>query len=208
MRKIPSGIKKLYQGLGLRTYLYAKIRWRICPFEEIEKYLPQSGVIFDIGCGYGMFSHFLSLKSADRQIIGIDNSAKRLNIAKSTLKKHSNIEFIQGDVRNLDLPKCQGAVMSDVLHHLSPIVSEGLLNRIFNRLSPSGRLVIEEVDNKPFWKYVNNLIVDNVLYPTQTINFKPSKQWRELLEKIGFQVEIIPAYRSVPFADVILVCTK
>ena len=116
--KIPQEIKNLYQEFGWKVKLYAVLRWRLCPFEEIEKYLPRQGVALDIGCGYGLLANFLALKSDQRQVIGLDNSLKRLAVAKSTVKNRPNIKFIQKDVSALDLPACQAVVMSDVLHHL------------------------------------------------------------------------------------------
>lgn len=205
---IPQEVKNLYLGLGLKTNLYINSRWRLCPFEKLEKYLPDSGLILDIGCGYGLLSNFLVLKSNKRQVIGIDNFLERLKIAKLSSQRNSKIKYIQADIRDFDLPKCQGVVMSDFLHHLPISVSQDLLKKIFNSLNPGGRLIIEEVDNRPFWKYLSNILIDNLLYFGQKINFKSADYWQESLKKIGFQVEIIPAHHGLPLADVILVCKK
>lgn len=207
-QKIPLEIKKLYQKNNLSKRAYISLRWRLCPFEEIEKYLPDSGIILDIGCGYGLLSNFLAFKSNRRRVIGIDNSQKRLEIAKSTVGNRFNIAFIQEDINNLKLSNCQGAAISDVLHHLSEENFNSLLVEIYKKLEPGGKLIIEEVDNKPFLKYLSNLFIDHVLYPNQKINFRPVSYWKKLLEKIGFQIDIIPAHCHLPLADVILVCSK
>ena len=206
--KIPLEVKKLYKSNSLSKRAYVNLRWRLCPFEKLEKYLPKSGVILDIGCGYGLLTNFLSFKSAQRQVIGIDNSQKRLEVAKSTIKERSNIKFIQGNVDNLELPVCNGAVMSDFLHHLPEKTYSRLLAKIYSKLEPGGKLIIEEVDNKPFWKYLSNLFIDHILYPGQKINFKPADYWRKLLTEIGFQVEIVSAHQELPLSDVIFVCAK
>lgn len=208
IKKIPSEIKELYQGLGFKPNLYISLRWRLCPFEKIEKYLPKSGLILDLGCGYGLLTNLLALKSAQRQVIGIDNSPKRIEVAQLTIGNRSNIKFIRGDIQNLDLPECQGIAMSDFLHHLSNQVWQNLLIRVFNQLSPGGKLVIEEVNNKPFWKYLSNIFIDNLLYFGQKINFKSVNYWQKILKEIGFQVEIVSADQEIPLADVIFICTK
>lgn len=205
---IPQEVKKLYQKSGLSKKAYVSLRWRLCPFEEIEECLPDSGTILDVGCGYGLFTNFLAFRSDRRKVIGIDNSSKRLEVAKSTLGEYPNVEFFQGDIRGLDLPTCQGATMSDVLHHLPEQVSVELLKKIFDNLEPGGKMVIEEVNNRPFWKYLISLFVEFTLYPMQKINFRPAGYWRNILEDIGFRVEIKPAHKNLPLADVMFVCFK
>jgi len=206
--KIPQEVKRLYQGRNLSIRLYTLLRWWLCPFEKMEKYLPEEGIILDLGCGYGLLANFLSLKSDKRRVIGIDNSKRRLEVAKSTIGNRLNIKFIQADIIQSDLPKCRGVVMTDFLHHLPERVLKDLLEKVFNSLEPRGALIIEEVSNNPFWKYISSIIVDKLLYPNQKINFKPAKEWEKILEQIGFRVKIIPAHQSLPLADVILVCAK
>jgi len=206
--KIPNEVKELYKNNSWRSRMYVNLRWRLRPFEKLEKNLPLSGIIIDIGCGYGLLANYLALKSTKRKVIGIDNSENRLKIARSTISNRSNITFINSDITNLNIPEIKEAVISDVLHHLSEEVSIKLLKQIYQKLNSNGKLVIEDVDNQPYWKYFSSVFIDNLLYFGQKINFKPANQWQMILEDIGFHVEKIPAHHGLFLADVILVCTK
>jgi len=206
--KIPTEVKKLYHKNNLKTKLYIILRWRLCPFEKIESLLPKFGTIVDIGCGYGLLTNFLALKSDKRSVIGIDNSFKRIKIAQTTVDKRSNIEFTLTDLRKFKLPKCQAVVMSDLLHHLSEEAIFNLLKRIYNQLNAGGLLIIEEVNNKPFWKYLSNIFIDHLLYPKQKIRFKTINQWEKILREIGFIFQVFEAHQGLPLADTIFICTK
>lgn len=208
MRKIPGEIERLYQGLGLKTRAYIRLRWKLCPFETIANFLPSQGIIIDAGCGYGLLSNYLALDSLSRQIIGIDSSLDRVAVARATVGQRENIKFIQKDINDFDFPQYQAMVMSDFLHHLPANISHSLLNKISNTLEHRGQLIIQEVDRKPYWKYLLTLLIDRFLNPFQKLNYQPVEYWRNLLKEIGFQVEIRPVHQGLPLADVILICTK
>ena len=208
MRKIPKKIYQLYTGFNYKIRIYVKLRWKLCPFELISDFLPLEGVIVDTGCGYGLLANYLSFQSSVRHVIGIDNSLDRLAIAQATINQRKNIKFIQKDIKDLNLDQCQAVVMSDFLHHLPIKVSRDLLNKVFNRLTSGGKLVIQEVDKKPYWKYLITLIIDRLLNPFQKLNYQSVKYWQDILESIGFHVEIKPAHKGLPLADVILICKK
>lgn len=207
--KIPIEVKRLYKKFNFTVKLYISLRWLLCPFEKIESYLPKKGVILDIGCGYGLLANYLAIKSTKRKVIGIDNNLKRLKIAKQTVIDNSRIEFINRDLRKLDLPKCIGVSISDVLHHLPEDILNDLLIEIYNKIEFGGKMIIEEVDTKPRWKYFFSILVDKIiLYPKDKINFKSAKYWENLLKRIGFKVEIILANKGLPLSDIIFICTK
>ncbi len=208
MRKIPGQVAQLYAGLGMREGLYTKLRWKLCPYETIESYLPKKGVIFDMGSGFGMLANFLILKSTERQVVGIDSSLHRTKVAQPTIGKRPNIKFIKQNIMDFDLPECQSVVMSDFLHHLPDGFAQELFTRIYKNLGSNGLLVIQEVDKRPYWKYVTTLCIDRILNLNQKIIYRPASHWQTLLEQAGFSVETIPAHKGLPLSDVIFICQK
>ncbi len=48
---------------GIITKLFIFLRSIILLIEEVEKYIPEEGLIYDIGCGYGLTSLYIALKS-------------------------------------------------------------------------------------------------------------------------------------------------
>lgn len=208
VKKIPKDLHNLYQKAGWLDKLYLKLRWQLCPFEEIEKYVPQSGKIYDLGCGVGILSNLLAFKSPDREIIGVDLSLKRIKVADLSVGDRKNIRFFREDVKDFDLELCDGVVMTDFLHHVFPVVAERILKLIYKKLNPKGKLVIQEVDKFPRWKYLITFSIDRFLNLGKPLYYRLAKDWKEMLQKIGFKVEIIPAHQGLFLSDVLLICTK
>jgi len=208
MRKIPKKVEELYRGLGLKTSLYINLRWLLCPFEKIASFLPVKGVIFDVGCGYGLLANFLSLDFPERKVIGADFSSHRLGIAQKTIGTRKNIEFLQKDVKDLNLESCDGLVVSDFLHHISPDMAKSFFRLIHERLKPEGKLIIQEVDRFPKWKYIATIIIDRLLNFGKPLYYCSADEWQKRLENAGFRVRTVPIHQGLPLADVLFICEK
>lgn len=208
LRVIPKSVKEKYGHLGILDRLYLFLRWMLCPFEIIESYIPQEGVILDIGCGYGLLSNFMAIKSERRRVIGIDSSRKRVDIARASIGKSKNINFYIGDVRDKKIEKCSSVVMSDFLHHISDDVAINLLREINDKLTGEGRLVILDVDKKPFIKYAITYVIDKILNIERKLYYRSSGNLKLLLIRAGFKCETIPVHKGLPLADILFVCTK
>lgn len=182
--------------------LYDFFRKLILPFTEIERALPKSGIIIDLGCGEGLIAFNLS-KNSKRQIIGIDANKKRL---PKSLQK--NLTFINEDITKLPPKKINGAVISDVLHHLSLLDQKKLLNNIYQNLKKNGVLVIKEIDTSEFIRSHLSRLWDFILYPQDKITFTSHKYLKDTLTIIGFKVEIARPCRYFPGSTTLYVCTK
>lgn len=208
LSRIPSELFRFYSGQGFKVALYAYLRWRLCPFEQIEKYIPREGRVIDIGCGYGLLANFLALKSNRRDVTGVDLSEKRISIAEKTSDNRKNIRFKLVNVLGLQLEKYCAMVMSDFLHHIDYKAQKELLLRCYQKIAPGGLLIIEEVDNRPLWKYWFNTMVDKILNIGEGIFFHNQREFQELLERIGFKVSIKKAHRGIPLSDILYICKK
>ena len=175
-KRIPQELFNLYSDLGSAVVSYVRLRWRICPFEKIMQHVPLKGTIVDVGCGYGLLSNLLALTSPERDVIGIDLSPRRIRVAQRTVKDRRNIKFLLQDASSLRVEKCDVFVMSDFLHHLSYRHQEELLAVCCQKLSKNGLLIIEEVDDKPFWKYQFNIRVDVLLTLGTRRSFRSSSE--------------------------------
>ena len=208
LSKIPSELFRFYSGLGRKVALYARLRWRLCPFEEIESHIPKEGKIIDVGCGYGLLANFLVLKSAKREVIGIDLSLERIKVAQKTTDNRKKIQFKLMDALDLQLEKYNTVVMSDFLHHINCEAQEELLARCYQDLPTGSFLIIEEVDNRPLWKYWFAFLIDRLLNTGERQFFRPHQEFQELLQRIGFSVRIKEVDKHLPLSDILFICKK
>ena len=81
-------IVRLYPRLSPWGRLYFPLRFLICPFRRVEAAVPKSGVVVDIGCGYGLFANLLAMRSGTRNVLGYD-----IDAARSCVGGRTNIAF-------------------------------------------------------------------------------------------------------------------
>ena len=198
-----------YKPLSTWESFYLRTRWRLCPFETVESHVPRKGRILDFGCGYGMLSNFLALKSPDRQVLGIDLNKARIEVAMRSSKGHPEVSFQLGDVRDFQGIPFDAVVMTDVLHHIDEERVQILLRIIRSCLSDDGTLVVLDVDRSPLRKFFTTYVIDRLLNLTRSLHYRSRDLLILLLGQSGFQVrQVVPADQDLPLSDVIYLCEK
>jgi 2-polyprenyl-3-methyl-5-hydroxy-6-metoxy-1,4-benzoquinol methylase len=207
--RIPRQLQFLYSPASLRQGFYLGVRWRLCPFELVETLVPEAGSILDFGCGYGLLSNFLALKSPRRHVLGVDISEKRIRIASRSVRERRNIAFVCGDFNRLEGKRFDGIVMTDVLHHLSDTAVGFLLGRMHESMARDGLMVILDVDRTPFWKFCSAALIDRCLNPGTPLFYRSRHVMGRLLSLNRWAVDRwIPAHKDLPLSDMIYVCHK
>jgi SAM-dependent methyltransferase len=200
-------IVRLYPRLSPWGRLYIPLRFLVCPFRRVESAVPESGVVVDLGCGYGLFANLLALRSAARNVVGYDVDAGRIRVARSSVGARKNLAFeVSGEVATL--PACDVVTLLDVLHHITPHVRLRLLQDIFQKLRPGGTLVIKEIDTIPRFKYLWNYLHDWVMTRGGSCYYLGRLEMCRLLEGIGFVVVPEPLERRDPYPHILYRCTK
>lgn len=207
-RGIPKTILEIYSSNSIIDRAYLNIRWRLCPFQKIEALIPQEGLIIDIGCGYGLLSNLIALKSHKRNVVGIDSSETRILTAQKTVKDRKNIKFLKQDITAFNFPSCDAIVMSDVLHHLPIEIKDILIKNIYNNLKNNGVLIIQDVDTSPYWKFWLTYLSDFLQHSKEKLFYQPAKEIEDNIKRIGFKVDTIEAHKGYPVADIIFLCKK
>ena len=209
LSRIPLQLLERYSPLSPWESFYLRTRWRLCPFEAVESHVPRKGRILDFGCGYGMLSNFLALKSLDRRVLGIDLNRDRIAVAERSSKGHPEVSFQLGDVRDFQGIPFDAVVMTDVLHHISDDKVRVLLQIIRSCLSDNGTLVVLDVDRSPLGKFLTTYLIDRLLNLTRSLHYRSRDLLMRLLGQSGLWVhQAIPADQGLPLSDVIYLCTK
>ena len=206
-------ILNLYKDFGFWTRLYIKIRLKLTPFEKVAEYIPQKGVVYDLGCGYGIFSNLMASRCKKRKVIGVDLAKKRIEFASKTIGRRKNIQFINGNLKDIELKKCGTIVIYDVLHHMNYKAQEILIKECYDKLEENGLLLIKDNDTAPGWKFVWNYlheIITMLLLITKTdkLSFRTKSSFIELLFKNGFIVETVNIPTNLPYPFILYLCKK
>lgn len=204
----------LYQNEGGFAELFSKIRVWDAPYEELDSLIKKNAKIIDLGSGDGLLGNYLAISSSKRKVFGVEINEDRVKIADKRIK---NAKFKKGDVLKTDIRKYNQIILSHVLHHLPSRDDQiKLLEKISTSLKKGDRLLILEIDNKPFLKYLFTFFTDAVIVPIlfekKLVNFnfyyRKSFEWKKELNELGFNVKIRSVNKGMPFSHVLINCEK
>ena len=207
--RIPKQVLDTYTPVSIWESFYLRTRWRLCPFERVERLLPKKGKILDFGCGYGLLGNLLTLKGPSRSVVGMDLNKRRIRVAERSIKNRQNITFHYGDIEKLGIGQFDAVVMTDVLHHIDDSNLKILLENVNSRLRSNGILVILDVDKIPFWKFFIAFSIDRLLNPNRRLYFRSMSGIKRLLGPFPLEIEnIIHSHKGLPLSDIIYICKK
>jgi ArsR family transcriptional regulator len=101
--------------------------------------LPSSWTIADLGCGTGAFT--LELARSGGRVVGVDQSAPMLKVARRVTRGHPNVELHQARLESLPLDDatCDAALLLLTLSYVSDV--DAVVREAFRILRPGGRLL-------------------------------------------------------------------
>lgn len=178
-------------------------------------WLPRTGSLVDLGCGRGILLSLLTearkldmIPLSDTRYSGID--LRENDAAAAHLALGDEAEITVADVRTAALPACDAIVLLDVLLYLSAEEQEALLKRIAQVLPENGVLVMREADAGPGLRFRATRTAERLCALArgdfrQRYHYRREKEWRRLLEMLGFSVKTVPMSEGTPFANVLFV---
>ncbi|MFA5932986.1 MAG: class I SAM-dependent methyltransferase [Microgenomates group bacterium] len=184
------------------------IRLLILPFWKIDKALPLSGTIMDVGCGAGIMSNYLAICSPARKVLGVDLSKNRIISAKQSISGRKNIKFKLGNITKMTIKKYENYLMVDVLHHIPFQEQQKLLTILSKKLNKSSLLIIKEVDASNRLPFLFGHFWEKVLYPNEQINVRTRKEWLKVFSKLGLGCTVLTGSPIFPDSTLIFVCHK
>jgi SAM-dependent methyltransferase len=101
----------------------------------------------DVGCGPGEVMRMLAERTGQGgTVTGVDVDGavgrEALGVLRATVR--ANVEFVEGDVHELDLPEFDVVYVRLVLMHLADPAA--LLRRLYDRVAPGGVLIVQDYD--------------------------------------------------------------
>jgi 2-polyprenyl-3-methyl-5-hydroxy-6-metoxy-1,4-benzoquinol methylase len=150
----------------------------------------------------------LYLGSKDREVIGFDRSAKRIEVARSVSRDNCRLSFEVGDVNDVPLGSLQTVTLIDLLHHMPYDSQKQLLDKLAARLQPGGVLIIKDLEKAPYWKYVFHYIQDTISYHGARLYFRSAAEMFSLVEPLGFAVKTTSLASGYPHPHVLYTCIR
>jgi SAM-dependent methyltransferase len=197
-----------------RVRLYGRVRCGILNhrfLDEIAQYLPRSGLVLDIGCGFGLIAHYYASLLPNLRIHGVDINPRRIAMAANATRRLQlpNVEFSVGDARQFSYAgRLQGAYMMDLVHHMPQDAVGQLVKVIASRLRPGCRFVIKDVDTRPWYKLVYTWMLDKFMDYRAPLRYWSSSEMWELFESSGFRVYKHSTLGYLPSPHVVYIATK
>ncbi len=208
---------KLYRNApsGEKIKIYARI---IFNFNQIKKYLdrfiPDSGCVFDYGCGYGIFANYIKLKNPNLNIIGFDISQKRIEIANGSAKA-TGVKF--QNVLNLDeLNNLKLVLFIDVLLFIPKQDKIKLFNLFYNKLENSGIILIKDTlkSNSIRFKYTKfeeKIKLKLGIYGKDIkaqLHYTKKEEFVEMLKSVGFEIVEIEDENNLIYPGLFIIARK
>jgi SAM-dependent methyltransferase len=204
-------IIRAYDDPVIRLYCWGRfgiLRQRF--LDEIGQYLPESGDVLDLGCGFGLFSLYYAATARGRFLRGLDIDGRRIAIARRAAAKLGieNVAYTLGDACDFKADgEFAAAYMLDIVHHVPPATVGPLLGRLRGALAPGGRLILKDVDTRPAPKRWFTWALDKAMAPRAPVHYWSAEALTGLLEASGFRVYRHLMVDLLPYPHILYVCT-
>jgi cyclopropane fatty-acyl-phospholipid synthase-like methyltransferase len=203
-------IIRAYDDPVVRAYCWARfwiVRQRF--LDEIGQYLPDSGPVLDIGCGFGLFSLYYAATGPRRFVRGLDLDGRRIAMARQAASRLGidNVAYEQGDARHFKGDaEVVAAYMLDIVHHVSREAVPPLLAQLRRSLPPGGLLLVKDVDTRPAPKRWFTWALDKAISPATPVAYWSAEQLTAALEAARFRVRRHLMVDVLPYPHVLYVC--
>ncbi|MGA9305274.1 MAG: DUF2062 domain-containing protein [Candidatus Sulfotelmatobacter sp.] len=190
------------------------VRWKL-RLDRIFRLLAAedlgSGTAVDLGCGYGMALSFAGFTDSHRRLVGCDEDAHRIAVARQALSA-LNTDLRVADVRGFDLPPAGLILILDVLQYLPADEQLGLLKRCCLALTPQGKLIFRVHDReRGLWSAIT-MAFDRLIFAWGRAGVRPvmlsAAEYRGALQKAGMQVEERRFRNRLPLAHILFIAKK
>ena len=186
-----------YHGPYPSQFVYWKLRTDPL-FPAVNQATPRQGLILDLGCGYGLVAHWLTLSAPDRTVLGVDHDAGKIQIARSTMTSQPRVTFACQDLLRWEYPPCDHVLLCDVLHYLPRELKQRVLQQAFAAMRPGGSLILRDAAGADACSHRLVVWTERLgvrLGQNRTnhgLHFESAAEYQQLLASAGFkQVQLL-----------------
>ena len=205
-------IVRAYDDPIVRAYCWGRfaiVRQRF--LDEIGQYLPATGTVLDIGCGFGLFSLYYAATAPGRFMRGVDLNPRRIALARRAAARLGieNVGYEQVDARDFKGDsEVAAAYMLDIVHHVAPAAVPALLRQLHRAVAPGGMLLVKDVDTRPVLKRWFTWVLDKAMDPRAPVHYWSGEALGGALEAAGFTVRRHVMIDILPYPHILYVCTR
>jgi predicted exporter/1-acyl-sn-glycerol-3-phosphate acyltransferase/ubiquinone/menaquinone biosynthesis C-methylase UbiE len=179
-----------YQGKFVEQFVHWKMKTDPV-FPALDSVVPQ-GFVLDLGCGYGIASHWLAYCRDGRTFLGVDYDEDKIRIACQSAVEMRRVRFELHNILEWEYPPCDAILLLDVLHYWVPEKQQLLLNKARKALRPGGRLILREAaradssehQHVALWEKIATRIGHN--QTTEGLHFRTLDELTAALKQAGF----------------------
>ncbi|MCA2976850.1 MAG: class I SAM-dependent methyltransferase [Myxococcaceae bacterium] len=187
----------VFAPLPLAERLFVRARLFSAPLEAMADRAVGTRLL-DVGCGHGVLTALLAVGFPERQVVGIDPDARKIDWARRSVGTFQNVQLEATGVDAL-AARAPGqfdtVFVADVLYLLPPPRWPAFLSACRALLVESGRLVLKEAEDDGSWRAKKTLwqerVMVKVLGRTQqsgAVGFEPRQTLSRALEEAGFSI--------------------
>ena len=144
-RALRRKVARRYRYQAAFTEKFVHFKLKLDPvFPALDPVVPRHGFILDLGCGYGLATHWLAQYTDQRTFLGVDYDENKIRVAQQTALNHARIRFETGDILEMEFPPCDAVLLLDVLHYWTPDKQQKILAKARRALRPGGKLILRD----------------------------------------------------------------
>ena len=194
----------IYKGPVLEWYTKIKMNFER-NYQFFHDQIPENASIVDLGCGNAMMDFMLIKLSPMRSIYGVDYDEDKIEVAQNvSIRKQMGEERIQFEAAELNkwiYRRADVYILADVLHYMPFDEQKQVIERSVKHLNPSGKIIIRDADTDMTdkhkgtqlseWQSTKVFGFNKTKNNSKKLYFGSARDRKELLEKLGLQVELI-----------------
>ena len=183
----------LYRNQSIGARLHTRLRAWSAPLDAVVEALPREGTLLDVGCGHGLVSNEVALRSPLARVLGVDLSETKIASARASVGARTNVEFRQAPLEGVPESGFDAVSLIDVLYLVPPGSWTSFLRTCREKLRPGGIFVLKEVGTEPWWKFerlkLQEFMSTRILRITKgdTMHFESGEDLRKRLLSLGFE---------------------